>query len=158
MVDNLSACDRSALMARVKHKDTKPELVVRRELHARGYRFRLHRRDLPGKPDLTLPRYGAVIEIRGCFWHGHDGCGRRPKSRRAFWDAKIEGNKARDERNLVALRALGWRVLVIWECSIVGPGRWSQEALVNTVVVWLHGAERDVDEISAIERDARTRL
>ncbi|WP_170566251.1 very short patch repair endonuclease [Ruegeria atlantica] len=138
MVDNLSARDRSAVMARIKHKDTSPELVIRRGLHARGYRFRLHRRDLPGRPDLTLPQYGAVIEIRGCFWHGHEGCGRRPKSRREFWDAKIDATRSRDARNLTALCDLGWRVLVVWECAMVGPGRMPSDRLLEAVTIWLH--------------------
>ena len=132
---------RSAIMARVRSKDTRPELTIRRGLHALGYRFRLHRSDLPGRPDLTLSRYRAVIEVRGCFWHGHEGCGRRPNSRREFWDAKIDGNRARDERNLAALREQGWRVLVVWECAMVGPGRWEADALIDAVSDWLRESE-----------------
>ncbi|OJJ12967.1 hypothetical protein BKI51_02555 [Alphaproteobacteria bacterium AO1-B] len=139
MADTLTPRDRSARMARVRHKDTKPEMLIRRGLHARGFRFRLHRKDLPGKPDLTLARYQAVIEVRGCFWHGHEGCGRRPKSREAFWNEKIDGNRARNARNEEQLLAMGWRVLVIWECAMVGPGRLSADELLDRAAAWLEG-------------------
>lgn len=113
-------------MARVKGKDTKPELRVRRLLHALGYRFRLHRRDLPGTPDLVFPGRRAVIFVHGCFWHRHPdpGCwrARLPKSRPEFWIPKLEANAARDAVNLAALAALGWRVLTIWECETTPRG------------------------------------
>lgn len=141
---------RSAVMSRVKGKDTKPELVIRRGLHRRGIRYRLHRKDLPGRPDVTLSQYGAVIEVRGCFWHGHEGCGRRPKSNQGFWNQKIDGNRMRDRRNLQALRVLGWRVLVIWECALVGPGRWLPEILIDAVVTWLEDGAAE-GELIALE-------
>lgn len=143
---------RSAVMARVKGMDTKPELVIRSGLHGRGIRYRLHRKDLPGRPDIALSRYRAVIEVRGCFWHGHAGCGRRPKSNQDFWNGKIDGNRARDRRNLRALRDLGWRVLVVWECAMVGPGRWPPETLVDAVVTWLE-SEAAEGELMALETD-----
>ncbi|MGO4571034.1 very short patch repair endonuclease [Microvirga sp. 2TAF3] len=103
-----------------KGKDTKPEVAVRRMLHALGYRFRLHRKDLPGRPDIVLSSRRKVIEVRGCFWHGH-GChplGLMPKTRREYWEPKITGNKTRDARNVAALREQGWDVLELWECRI----------------------------------------
>ncbi len=112
---------RSAQMALVKGKNTRPELRVRRLAHALGYRFRLHRRDLPGTPDLVFPGRRAVIFVHGCFWHRHPapGCwrARLPKSRPEFWVPKLEANVARDAEQIAALEALGWRVLVIWECE-----------------------------------------
>jgi len=106
-------------MKRVRGKDTRPELVVRRLAHRLGYRFRLHRKDLPGSPDLVLPRYRAVIFVHGCFWHRHPGCIRAsmPSTNVAFWSAKFATNVARDQRQYTQLDEMGWRVLVIWECE-----------------------------------------
>ena len=110
---------RSALMRRVRGKDTTPERAVRGAAHALGYRFRLHRRNLPGTPDLTFPRLRKVIFVHGCFWHRHAGCSRTttPKTRAAYWHEKFQQNVERDQRNVAALRALGWEVLVVWECE-----------------------------------------
>ena len=110
---------RSELMRRVRGKDTTPERTVRRVAHALGYRFRLHRRDLPGTPDLVFPRLRRAIFVHGCFWHRHDGCTRAttPKTRAAYWREKFEQNIRRDRRNLAALRRLDWSVLVVWECQ-----------------------------------------
>lgn len=107
------------MMARIGPRDTAPELAVRRTLHRLGYRFRIHRSDLPGKPDVVLPRHGMIFLIHGCFWHRHPGCrfAYQPKSRVAFWEGKFEKNVARDERVLRALEGLGWTVEVIWECE-----------------------------------------
>ena len=107
-------------MARVKGKDTGPEKTVRSALHRLGYRFRLHRKDLPGKPDIVLPRRRAVIFVHGCFWHGHPGCPRaaRPTANADYWNAKIDANIDRDRRARNRLRRLGWRVMVVWECRI----------------------------------------
>lgn len=118
---DLSVSDaRSRTMRAVAQKDTKPELYVRRRLHALGYRFRLHRRDLPGTPDIVLPRYKAVIMVHGCFWHQHPGCRRaaRPQTRRGYWLPKLDRTVARDAAAVAALEALGWRVLVLWECEL----------------------------------------
>jgi DNA mismatch endonuclease (patch repair protein) len=105
-------------MASIRGKDTKPEMAVRRLLHAMGYRFRLHRRDLPGTPDVVLPRHGKAIFVHGCFWHGHGcGAGRLPKSRPEFWAPKIAANRERDARSLRALRSRGWSVAVVWACE-----------------------------------------
>ena len=110
---------RSALMRRVRGKDTTPERAVRRAAHSLGYRFRLHRRDLPGTPDLTFPRLRKVIFVQGCFWHRHAGCSRTttPKTRADYWREKFEQNMERDRRNIAMLRALGWEVLEVWECE-----------------------------------------
>ena len=110
---------RSELMRRVRGKDTTPERAVRRVAHALGYRFRLHRRDLPGTPDLVFPRLRRAIFVHGCFWHRHEGCSRTttPKTRAAYWREKFDQNIRRDRRNLAALRDLAWEVLVVWECQ-----------------------------------------
>ncbi len=122
MVDNLTPEARSRRMARIGGKNTLPEMVVRKMAHGMGYRFRLHRRDLPGTPDLVFPGRKKVVMVHGCYWHGH-GCkiGRLPKSNVGFWQEKIERNRARDERNLLDLRKLGWKTLVVWQCETRRP-------------------------------------
>ena len=119
-MDTLNPAERSARMSLVRGKDTKPELVVRRLVHGMGYRYRLHRRDLPGTPDLVFPGRGKVIFIHGCFWHRHMNCSlaRLPKSRIEFWLPKLTMNADRDVRNVRALRRLGWGVMTIWECQL----------------------------------------
>jgi DNA mismatch endonuclease (patch repair protein) len=119
-MDTLTVAQRSARMARIKSKDTKPELVVRKLVHGLGYRYRLHRRDLPGSPDLVFPGRQRVIFVHGCFWHAHAGCkvANVPKTKTAFWAEKFSRNKLRDGKNCRALRSAGWQVLVIWECEI----------------------------------------
>lgn len=123
-MDRLTPEQRHLNMSRVKARDTKPELLLRRSLHAAGLRYRLHCGNLPGRPDLVFRGRRAVVFVHGCFWHGHD-CRmfRLPATRPDFWRAKIEGNRARDARSHAALRAAGWRVLTIWECALRGPGR-----------------------------------
>ncbi len=108
------------MMAGIRGKDTKPEMVVRRFLHRLGFRYRLHRRDLPGRPDIVLSKYRTVVEVKGCFWHRHQGCpfAYVPKSNRKFWQEKLNGNRERDRRNLRKLNELGWRVIEIWECEL----------------------------------------
>ncbi len=144
MTDIMDAATRSRLMARVRATDTKPEIALRRALFALGFRYRLYRKDLPGKPDIVLPKYHAVIFIHGCFWHGHD-CElfRLPKTRPEFWQAKIDANRERDARNRARLEEAGWRSLEIWECAMRGRGRWEFEQLVRAVSDWLvsnHGS------------------
>lgn len=116
--------DRSANMRAIRSKDMRPELKVRSIVHRLGYRFRLHRKDLPGKPDLVFISRRKVIFVNGCFWHSH-GCrvSHTPKSNAAYWGPKLERNKFRDHRNLDALRAAGWKALVIWECETNDEGR-----------------------------------
>jgi DNA mismatch endonuclease (patch repair protein) len=120
MTDVVPPAVRSRMMGSIRSRDTKPELQVRRYLHASGFRFRLARKDLPGKPDLVLPRWRVAIFVHGCFWHGHSGCryATLPKTRPEFWASKIAGNSARDVRSVDALLALGWRVAVVWECAL----------------------------------------
>ena len=121
MADRLSASQRSALMARIRGKDTKPELAVRSLLHAAGFRFRLHAKQLPGRPYLVLPKHRAVVFVHGCFWHRHGRCrdGRStPGSNQDYWGPKFERNVARDRRVKQALRRRGWRVITVWECQV----------------------------------------
>ena len=122
MIDTVSAERRSEIMSRIRGKDTKPEMRVRRMVHAMGYRYRLHRKDLPGRPDMTFPRLGKIIMVHGCFWHQHDDpdcpANRRPKSNQDYWNAKLDRNMVRDAENYSALRELGWEVLVVWECQL----------------------------------------
>lgn len=119
MVDKLTKERRRWNMQQVRSRDTKPEILVRKLLYKEGYRFRLHRKDLPGRPDIVLPKYQIVIFVHGCFWHRHKGCSdaSTPKSRTDFWIKKFKENVARDKKNQLSLRAKGWRVLIIWECE-----------------------------------------
>lgn len=118
-MDTISATERSALMARIRSKNTGPELIVRSLVHRLGYRFRLHRKDLPGKPDIVFPRHQKIILIQGCFWHGHTcRLASKPKSNQEYWSTKIQANRTRDAKNLAALKELGWEVLELWECEI----------------------------------------
>lgn len=121
--DVLSPAERSALMSRIRGKDTTPERAVRSMVHGLGYRFRLHGRDLPGRPDLVLPRLRTVIFVHGCFWHRHARCryATTPATRRAFWLEKFERNVERDRRTAAALRRLGWSVITVWECQLRRP-------------------------------------
>jgi len=122
MVDALTTEQRSERMSRIRGRDTGPEMTVRRLVHGMGYRYRLHERDLPGKPDLAFPSRRKAIFVHGCFWHRHPdpACkrARLPKSRRDFWLPKLEGNRARDLKKQEELKAIGWEYLVIWECEI----------------------------------------
>jgi len=118
--DILSSTQRSWVMSRVRSKDTTPERVVRSALHCAGYRFRLHRVDLPGKPDIVLPKYHVAIFINGCFWHQHPGCKKStiPQNNRDFWQRKLSRTIERDEQNRTQLQRLGWKVITLWECDI----------------------------------------
>ncbi len=120
-MDSLSSERRSANMARIRSKDTKPEMLIRRMLHGLGYRYRLHRRDLPGAPDLVFPSRKKVIFVHGCFWHQHKGCfdGRMPKSRTDYWQPKLLRNVERDRCNISKLRRSGWEVMKLWECDVL---------------------------------------
>jgi DNA mismatch endonuclease, patch repair protein len=120
MADILSKPERSALMARIRGVNTSPELAVRRFLHGRGFRFRLHLRKLPGRPDIVLPKLHTAIFVHGCFWHRHPGCKKAttPSTRKAFWKAKFEANVERDKRKVAELRDRGWTVITVWECEV----------------------------------------
>lgn len=122
-MDVVDRATRSRMMAGIGGKNTKPELSVRRALHAAGLRFRLHRRDLPGRPDIVLPRHRAAVLVHGCFWHRHPGCryATTPATNREFWQAKFKGNVERDKRQLRELQLMGWRTFVVWECQIEIP-------------------------------------
>lgn len=124
-MDNLSASERSGIMARVHSRDTRPEMFVRRLVFSLGYRYRLHAKDLPGRPDLVFRGRRKVIFVHGCFWHRHSKCAlaRLPKSRQEFWIPKLEGNRERDEKNIADLRRNGWRAMTIWECELTRADR-----------------------------------
>jgi DNA mismatch endonuclease (patch repair protein) len=145
-MDTLTAAERSARMAKIKSKDTQPELRVRQIVHRLGYRFRLHRKDLPGRPDLVFPSRRKVIFVHGCFWHGHQGCkvANRPKSRRGFWDAKFQSNRIRDAKNQRLLKQDGWRVLTVWECQTKGS-----EELNARLLRFLGPARANIGKLSA---------
>lgn len=120
MADVHTKEQRSYNMSRIKGKDTKPEMLVRKHLHAKGFRYKLHDKTLPGKPDLVLPKYKTVIFIHGCFWHGHNNCNyfTIPKTRTEWWTEKIEKNKANDEKAVKLLRKDGWKIITVWECKL----------------------------------------
>lgn len=120
MADVVGSATRSRMMSGIQGKNTKPELLVRKYLHGRGLRFRLHTKELPGRPDLVFPKFKAVVFVHGCFWHRHSGCkyATTPSSRVHFWTNKLSANVARDSYQIAALGRLGWHVLVIWECEL----------------------------------------
>lgn len=145
MADIVDTATRSRMMRGIRGTNTRPELSIRRLLHAGGFRFRLHGRLLPGKPDIVLRRHNAVILIHGCFWHGHD-CPlfRMPRTRTEFWAAKIGRNRANDVRAIEALRKLGWRVAVVWECALKGRGSLEPERLSGRIIRWLQTGSRSL--------------
>ena len=146
MMDRLTPEQRSLLMSRVRGRDTKPEMTVRKLLHALGFRFRLHRRDLPGTPDVVLPRWKAIILVNGCFFHGHQCPSfRLPSSNREFWQEKIRRNRERDALTAAALLSREWRVLTVWECALRGPPRIPPAALGTALLVFLKGEEKSAD-------------
>lgn len=136
-MDFLSPAERSERMARIRGTDTQPELALRKELHRTGLRYRLHARNLPGKPDLVLPRHRAVVFVHGCFWHRHVGCAiaKTPKSNTAFWQEKFTRNVTRDRLVAQKLRADGWRVFVVWECELASgtKARHAAERLATSI-------------------------
>lgn len=150
MADIVSPQKRSAMMRGIGSKDTKPELVVRHLLHNAGYRYRLHQKELPGKPDLVLRKHSAVVFVHGCFWHGHDNCHlfRLPKSRTEFWEEKIGKNTSRDQRQLIELAELGWRTAVIWECAIKGRQRIASRRLVDEISSFIENPKTKFLEVS----------
>ena len=142
MTDIVDSSTRSRMMAGIRGRNTKPELLIRSLLHRKGFRFRLHVKDLPGKPDIVLPKYRAVIFIHGCFWHGHQDCHlfRLPATRTEFWQEKILRNQTNDSRTVELLLAINWRVCIVWECSIRGA-RKDPEKVANMIADWLSGTE-----------------
>ncbi|MDS1308884.1 very short patch repair endonuclease [Marinobacter xiaoshiensis] len=141
MTDIVDKQTRSRMMSGIRGKNTKPELVVRQALHARGFRYRLHRKDLAGKPDITLPRYNAVVFINGCFWHGHS-CHlfKWPKTRREFWRSKIGANQERDRKSIETLLDRGWRVFILWECSVKNARAESLASVIDDLSSWITGS------------------
>jgi DNA mismatch endonuclease (patch repair protein) len=139
MADVVSPAKRSQMMSGIKGKNSLPEMLVRKALFAMGHRFRLHRRDLPGVPDIVMPGRKIAIFVHGCFWHMHKGCryGKMPATRTEFWKAKLEANVERDWRAVEKLKALGWRVLCVWECSTRGVH--AAEGLQAAVSAWIEG-------------------
>ena len=138
MVDIVSPAKRSNMMSGIKGKNTKPEVMIRKALHRRGFRYRLNAKDLPGKPDIVFPKHKAIIFIHGCFWHGHD-CHlfKWPKSREDFWREKITGNQKRDEVVMGQYTRTDWRNMIIWECALKGKTRLPFDSLVDEISNWL---------------------
>ena len=145
MADVVDSQTRSRMMLGIGTKNTKPELVVRKLLHGMGFRYRLHRKDLPGKPDLVLPSYDVAILVNGCFWHGHE-CHlfKWPKSNQEFWKNKIGGNRDRDLRVQKELGSLGWHVMVVWECATRGKTESQLESLANRMAIWIEADAKRV--------------
>lgn len=138
MADITNAANRSRMMSGIRGRDTQPELSVRRALHKLGLRFRLHKKDLPGKPDLVFPKYNTIVFVHGCFWHQH-GCSnsRMPKTKPEFWVPKLQANRERDERTQDALIALGWRLAIVWECSVRRAEKNSDDTIYMRLAEWI---------------------
>lgn len=150
------------MMAGIGAKNTKPEIVVRKILHRLGYRFRLHRKDLPGKPDIVLPKWKAVIFVHGCFWHGHEDCPlfRLPKSRTEFWENKVSANRRRDERVRSELLRTDWRIIEVWECATKGRTALRPEQLARRIDETVKSTSKLTAEIRGVRlhREPRRRL
>ncbi len=150
MIDVVDKITRSRMMAGIRGKDTKPELGLRRALHRLGLRYRLHVAELPGRPDILLPKHRAAIQVHGCFWHRHEHCAfcTGPASNIRFWKSKFGGTVKRDKRNLEALRKLGWKVAIVWECSIKDQGA---DAIAKKIAAWLRsgGSFKEISSRSA---------
>jgi DNA mismatch endonuclease (patch repair protein) len=146
MSDIVSPEVRSRMMSGIRGKNTKPELLVRKQLHSLGYRYILHDARKPGKPDLVFPKYHAVIFVNGCFWHGHD-CHffRWPETRREFWRTKIESNRRNDVVNFASLKNDGWRIATVWECALKGRKRLFLDYVINEICVFLHSDKEKVE-------------
>jgi len=140
VADIFSKEQRSTIMSRIRGKDTGPELLVRRALFAKGFRYRIHVKELPGKPDIVLPKYRSVVIVDGCFWHGHRKCKvfKMPKTRVSFWRKKIEGNRARDLKNRRKLHRLGWKAIHVWECELSAR---RHEGTIHRIVQSLRGQD-----------------
>ena len=141
MTDIVDPGTRSRMMAGIKGKNSAPEMIVRSGLHRRGFRFRLHDKSLLGKPDIVLPKYNAVINIHGCFWHGHEQCRyfKLPSTRPDFWQAKIYGNRVRDRYQYQQLLDSGWRVMTIWECALRSGKPIPRDEIMDSLSLWLKG-------------------
>ncbi|EIM04284.1 very short patch repair endonuclease [Rhodanobacter denitrificans] len=157
MADVLTLEQRQLNMSRIKGKNTKPEMLIRRGLHARGLRYRLHDRSLPGRPDIVFRKYNTAVFIHGCFWHAH-GCimSKLPATRQDFWEAKLSANAARDHKAVQELQSNGWRVLNIWECALRGPQRWTEDALLDRVAHFIQHSDLPLLDIVAQQSSAVT--
>ena len=142
-MDTVESKTRSRIMASVRQKDTRPEMILRSALHRSGLRYRLHVKELPGTPDLAFPQFRAVVFVHGCYWHYH-GCYKStlPKTRREFWYAKFRANQVRDQRNFDLLHERLWRVMVVWECALVGKDELPLYEIVDHIHAWLRGAQK----------------
>ena|SRR5690625_3060962 len=144
MTDIVSQKTRSRMMSGIRNKDTAPEMIIRRGLHKRGYRYRLHSAALPGKPDLVLKKHEAVIFVNGCFWHGHE-CRlfKWPRTRAGWWRQKISRTRERDAENILQLKSAQWRVMVIWECALKGADKLSITQVIDTLDRWLESGSME---------------
>lgn len=144
MADVVDKETRSRMMSGIRGKNTKPEILIRKELFSKGFRYRLHAKNLPGKPDLVFPKYKAVIFIHGCFWHGHN-CHlfKWPKTNRGFWENKISGNIKRDRRVKRILKKLDWRIFTVWECAVKGSGRRDINYIAAMLEKWVKYGNRN---------------
>ncbi|MDR3413124.1 MAG: very short patch repair endonuclease [Formivibrio sp.] len=145
MTDVVDPATRSRMMSGIRSKNTKPEMLIRKALHAQGFRFRLHVKDLPGKPDLVFPKYKAVIFVHGCFWHGHD-CRyfKLPQTRTCFWKTKIQKNQDRDRTAIELLKNAGWRIAIVWECALKSPRQKSLNDVATILADWLDTNQIDI--------------
>jgi DNA mismatch endonuclease (patch repair protein) len=149
MPDVVDKQTRSRMMSGIQGKNTRPEIAVRQLLHRAGFRYRLHDKRLPGKPDIVLPKYRAVVLVNGCFWHGH-GCHlfKWPSTRKEWWEAKIYRTIEKDKESLEALEALGWRIAMVWECALKGRTRLSPDTVSDSLVAWLRSDDEGMLVIS----------
>jgi len=143
VIDVVDPVTRSRMMSGIRSKNTRPEVSLRKELHRRGFRFRLHAPGVPGKPDMVLPKFRAAVFVHGCFWHGHD-CKyfKMPRTRPEFWSAKIAQNRSRDLVVREMLSKSGWRQLIVWECAVRDKTPMQRARIADTIATWLHGKQR----------------
>lgn len=152
MVDVLNSKQRRLNMSRIRSKDTKPEILIRSLLHEGGFRFRIHRKDLPGNPDIVLPKHHTIVFVHGCFWHGHKcHMSKIPETRRDFWLNKISSNNERDRKAVKNLISIGWKVIIIWECSLRGTGKLPQQEIFKKVFQFIYKKNKMHIEISGIK-------
>ena len=146
VTDIVDPATRSRMMSGIRSENTKPEILLRRALHKNGFRYRLHDSRIPGKPDIVFPKYHAVLFVHGCFWHGHE-CPlfRMPGTRNEFWQDKIRKNQERDTVVRKKIKETGWRLGIVWECSLKGKGRISPEEIVKRIVAWLESDTREIE-------------
>lgn len=146
MADVVDAATRSRMMSGIRGRDTAIEIAIRKSLHARGFRYRIGVRSLPGRPDIVLPRWKVVILVHGCFWHSHDcGLSRVPATRSEFWRQKLTGNAERDRRNHAALARAGWRIATVWECCLRGSGADALDKVTGKLTKWIKSGDPQIE-------------